>query len=112
MTDVVKDRAIATGERQAAPIDAKTLEQLIGNTPLLAFPRITQHLAPGVSLFAKAEWTNPGGSVKDRPALNIIREAEKRGDLRPGSIILDSSSGNMGIAYAMISAARGYKVKL
>jgi S-sulfo-L-cysteine synthase (O-acetyl-L-serine-dependent) len=112
MTDVVKDHAVATGERQAAPIEAKTLEQLIGSTPLLGFPRVTRHLAPGVSLFAKAEWTNPGGSVKDRPALNIILEAEKRGELRPGSIILDSTSGNMGIAYAMIGSARGYKVKL
>jgi S-sulfo-L-cysteine synthase (O-acetyl-L-serine-dependent) len=90
----------------------KTLEQLIGNTPLLTFPRLTKHLAPGVSLYAKAEWTNPGGSVKDRPALNIILQAEKRGDLRPDKVILDSTSGNMGIAYAMIGAARGYKVKL
>lgn len=90
----------------------KTMEQLIGNTPLLAFPRLTRHLPPEVSLFAKAEWTNPGGSVKDRPALNIILQAEKRGDLSPDKILLDSTSGNMGIAYAMIGAARGYKVKL
>src|SRR5690349_16433087 len=75
----------------------KTLEQLIGNTPILTFPRLTKHLAPGVSLFAKAEWTNPGGSVKDRPALNIILQAEKRGDLRPDTVLLDSTSGNMGI---------------
>jgi S-sulfo-L-cysteine synthase (O-acetyl-L-serine-dependent) len=91
---------------------ARTLEQLIGNTPLLAFPRLTAHLAPGVALYAKAEWANPGGSIKDRPALNIIRQAEKRGDLKPGMVLLDSTSGNMGIAYAMLGAARGYKVKL
>jgi S-sulfo-L-cysteine synthase (O-acetyl-L-serine-dependent) len=91
---------------------ARTMEQLIGNTPLLAFPRLTAHLAPGVALYAKAEWANPGGSIKDRPALNIIRQAEKRGDLKPGMVLLDSTSGNMGIAYAMLGAARGYKVKL
>src|SRR5574341_1028440 len=88
------------------------IETLIGNTPLLRFPRLTAHLPPKVELFAKAEWTNPGGSVKDRPALNIIREAERRGDLRPGMTLLDSTSGNMGIAYAMLGAARGYRVKL
>jgi S-sulfo-L-cysteine synthase (O-acetyl-L-serine-dependent) len=91
---------------------ALTLEQLIGNTPLLAFPRLTAHLAQGVALYAKAEWANPGGSIKDRPALNIILQAEKRGDLKPGMVLLDSTSGNMGIAYAMLGAARGYKVKL
>ena len=65
-----------------------------------------------VQLFAKAEWFNPSGSVKDRAALNIIRTAERNGQLRPGMTLLDSTSGNMGIAYAMLGAARGYKVKL
>lgn len=88
------------------------IETLIGNTPLLRFPRLTTHLPPHVHLFAKAEWTNPGGSVKDRPALNIIRQAERRGDLRPGMTLLDSTSGNMGIAYAMLCAARRYSIKL
>src|SRR5574341_750182 len=88
------------------------IETLIGNTPLLRFPRLTAHLPPQVQLFAKAEWTNPGGSVKDRPALNIIRQAERCGDLRPGMTLLDSTSGNMGIAYAMLCAARGYSIKL
>jgi cysteine synthase B len=86
----------------------------IGNTPLLKLER-TAHIAglhSTVSLFAKAEWFNPGGSVKDRPALNIIRTAERDGLLRPGMTILDATSGNTGIAYAMIGAARGYKVKL
>jgi len=90
----------------------RDVEALIGQTPLLHFPRLTSHLPPRVELYAKAEWTNPGGSVKDRPALNIIRQAEQRGDLRPGMTLLDSTSGNMGIAYAMLCAARGYAVRL
>lgn len=92
-------------------VDARRIEDLIGNTPLVSFERITAHLPPTVEVYAKAEWTNPGGSVKDRPALKIIREAEKAG-LLPGKTILDSTSGNTGIAYAMIGAAKGYKVKL
>jgi cysteine synthase B len=89
-----------------------TIERQIGNTPLLGFRRITAHLPENVKVYAKAEWTNPGGSVKDRAAMNIIREAERHGQLKPGKIILDSTSGNTGIAYAMIGAARGYPVKL
>lgn len=88
------------------------VEALVGHTPLVSFSRIASGLAPGVELLAKAEWVNPGGSVKDRPALNIIRRAEERGDLQPGLTLLDSTSGNMGIAYAMVGAARGYRVKL
>jgi cysteine synthase B len=88
------------------------IEALVGNTPLLRLPSLAAHLPAGVELLAKAEWFNPGGSVKDRSALNIIRKAESRGDLRPGMTILDSTSGNMGIAYAMISRARGYNLKL
>ncbi|RMG77305.1 MAG: cysteine synthase family protein [Chloroflexi bacterium] len=89
-----------------------TIEQQIGNTPLLRFHRITAHLPENVRIFAKAEWTNPGGSVKDRAALNIIREAERSGSLTSDKILLDSTSGNTGIAYAMIGAAKGYRVKL
>jgi len=88
------------------------LESLIGNTPLLSFRRITAHLPENVAVYAKAEWTNPGGSVKDRAAGNIIRQAELDGRLRPGKVILDSTSGNTGIAYAMLGAAKGYRVKL
>ncbi len=88
------------------------LEQQIGNTPLLSFRRITAHLPDDVRIYAKAEWTNPGGSVKDRAALSIIREGEKCGLLTHDKIILDSTSGNTGIAYAMIGAARGYRVTL
>ncbi len=90
---------------------AHRLEDLVGNTPLVRLRHIEQD-APGVELYGKAEFFNPGGSVKDRPALNMILEGEKAGLLRPGKIILDATSGNTGIAYAMIGAARGYKVRL
>lgn len=91
---------------------ATRLENLIGNTPLIGFSRITAHLPANVNIYAKAEWHNPGGSVKDRAALNIIKTAEAQGLLTPGKVIMDSTSGNTGIAYAMIGAAKGYKVKL
>ena len=84
----------------------------IGDTPLLEICKLTQSLAPGVSIYTKAEWFNPGGSVKDRPALRIIEEAERRGDLTPEKTILDSTSGNTGIAYALIGANKGYRVAL
>lgn len=90
----------------------RDLDSLIGNTPLLRFHSVTAHLPADVMVFAKAEWTNPGGSVKDRAAANIIRQGEISGALRPGKVILDSTSGNTGIAYAMIGAAKGYRVKL
>lgn len=88
------------------------IEELIGNTPLIGFQRVTAHLPPEVQILAKAEWTNPGGSVKDRAALNIILTAEREGKLRPGMTLVDSTSGNTGIAYAMIGALRNIKVKL
>jgi S-sulfo-L-cysteine synthase (O-acetyl-L-serine-dependent) len=84
---------------------------LIGNTPLLRLGKIGGRF-PGVEILAKAEWANPGGSVKDRPAMNIIREAERAGLMSKDKILIDSTSGNTGIAYAMIGAARGYRVKL
>jgi cysteine synthase B len=89
------------------------VEDLIGHTPLLSFSSITAHLPEQVEILAKAEWYNPGGSVKDRAALNMIRTAEENGQIRPGhTTLLDSTSGNTGIAYAMIGASRGYRVKL
>lgn len=91
---------------------ASRLEHQIGNTPLLSFHRVTAHLPESIEVYAKAEWTNPGGSVKDRAALNIIREGERSGALTPDKILMDSTSGNTGIAYAMIAAAKGYRVKL
>ena len=89
----------------------KSLLECIGNTPLLRLARFGQKY-PNVEFYAKAEWANPGGSVKDRPALEMIRTAEQDGRLRPGQTILDATSGNTGIAYAMIAAASGYRVKL
>jgi cysteine synthase B len=83
----------------------------IGNTPLLPLNALTSSL-PGVELLGKAEWYNPGGSVKDRAAANIIREARRAGQLAPGKILLDSTSGNTGIAYAMLGAALGFPVTL
>jgi cysteine synthase B len=87
------------------------LVERIGNTPLLRLERASAEF-PNVEIYAKAEWFNPGGSVKDRAAYSMIREGERRGDLRPGKVILDATSGNTGIAYAMIGAALGYRVKL
>ncbi|WP_243638044.1 PLP-dependent cysteine synthase family protein [Rubrobacter taiwanensis] len=84
---------------------------MVGSTPLLELPKISQEV-PGVTILAKAEWYNPGGSVKDRPALWMIREGERSGELAPGKVILDATSGNTGIAYAWIGAALGYRVKL
>ena len=87
------------------------LLQLIGNTPLLSFKRLARGVAP-VEVYAKAEWYNPGGSVKDRAALSMILDGERRGLLTKDKTIVDATSGNTGIAYAMICAERGYRVKL
>ena len=84
---------------------------LVGNTPLIRLRRI-ERAVPGVELYAKAEWQNPGGSVKDRPALRMIQEGLASGQLGPGRVILDATSGNTGIAYAMMGAALGFKVEL
>jgi cysteine synthase B len=93
-----------------------TLLERIGNTPLINLERLTAHL-PGVHIVGKAEWANPGGSVKDRAAAAIVLDAEKRGLLRfhqrvPGRGLLDATSGNTGIAYAMLGAALGFPVTL
>src|SRR5207245_8709789 len=83
----------------ATALQGSDLLDRIGNTPLLEIGLASRE---GVRVFAKAEFLNPGGSVKDRPALNMIRRGEEDGQLRPGKILLDSTSGNTGIAYAMI----------
>ena len=83
----------------------------IGNTPLIRLARVTADL-PGIEIYGKAEYANPGGSVKDRPALNMILDGERSGKLTPDRIILDATSGNTGIAYAMIAAVKGYRVTL
>jgi cysteine synthase B len=95
---------------QASPLGQHTLDR-IGNTPLLRLPRVVAE-RPGVELLGKAEWFNPGGSVKDRAAAGIIAAALRSGQLRPGKILLDSTSGNTGIAYAMIGATQGIPVTL
>src|ERR1700736_1714654 len=87
------------------------ITRLIGNTPLLRI-RMFEREFPGLEVYAKAEWFNPGGSVKDRAALFMIEDGERRGALTPDKTIIDSTSGNTGIAYAMVAAAKGYRVKL
>jgi cysteine synthase B len=101
----------ATLAGMRTPPAACDLSAAIGNTPLFRLRRMEQSY-PGVEIYAKAEFFNPGGSVKDRPALNMINEGERSGRLTHDKVLLDSTSGNTGIAYAMIAAARGYRVKL
>lgn len=101
-----------TPDVRESSLPSDGLEAAVGNTPLLPLRRIAAHLPPAVKLFAKAEWFNPGGSVKDRPALNILRTALCEGALDHGKRLLDSTSGNMGIAYATFGAALGIPVTL
>lgn len=91
--------------------DAESLLATVGNTPLVRLDKISSAY-PDIEIMGKAEFFNPGGSVKDRPALNMILDGERSGKLNPQRTILDATSGNTGIAYAMIGAVRGYKVKL
>jgi cysteine synthase B len=90
---------------------ARSVLELIGNTPLLSFRRVTRQLR-NVQVLGKAEWYNPGGSVKDRAAMAMVLDGERRGLLTPDKTLIDATSGNTGIAYAMICAERGYRVKL
>lgn len=90
----------------------KSVVELIGDTPLIPLGNIAEETSPGVRIFAKAEWFNPGGSVKDRPAYQMVMDGIESGELTKDKIIMDSSSGNTAIAYAMIGAAMGYKVEL
>ena len=92
--------------------DIKGIEATVGNTPMLALRRVTAELSPRVQVLVKAEWFNPGGSIKDRPALNILRHALMEGHLLPGMRLLDSTSGNMGISYATFGAALNVPVTL
>jgi cysteine synthase B len=88
-----------------------TLADTVGNTPLVQIQRLYQD-ARGNVILAKLEGNNPAGSVKDRPAFNMILQAEKRGTIRPGDTLIEATSGNTGIALAMVAAMRGYKIKL
>jgi len=104
--------SVATTSAPSLPrLTSTKLLEMIGNTPLIRMERIARDL-PGVEIYGKAEFANPGGSVKDRAALNMILDGERSGKLTHDKIILDSTSGNTGIAYAMIGAYKGYKVKL
>jgi len=101
-----------TGADDTLVLHRPPILQQIGNTPLLPLTTLIQGISPRVKVFVKAEWFNPGGSVKDRPALRMIEQAELRGDLRPGMTIIDATSGNTGIGYALVGAAKGYPVTL
>ena len=114
---MLSDKPTETATNASAPKDVernharhRLLDQ-IGNTPLLLLSRIA-HEFPHIEFYAKAEWFNPGGSVKDRPALSMIEAGLTSGLLRPGQTIIDATSGNTGIAYAMIGPALGYPLKL
>lgn len=105
-------------KKQQIPLAAlgktNSILERIGNTPLVPITRIPcrEGIPPNVLIFGKAEWFNPGGSVKDRPALSMIEDGESRGLLAPGKTILEATSGNTGIGLALIGAVKGYKVKL
>src|SRR5213594_2816053 len=105
-----KSRAEWERVSDSRALGQRTLER-VGNTPLLRLEQVARDL-PNIQLLGKAEWMNPGGSVKDRAAANIVTEARAAGRLGPGKILLDSTSGNTGIAYAMIGAAQGFPVTL
>src|SRR6202451_2070618 len=103
---------VATTSAPSVPqLTSTNLLGMIGNTPLIRMERIARDL-PGIEIYGKAEFFNPGGSVKDRAALNMILDGERSGKLTHDKILLDATSGNTGIAYAMIGALKGYKIKL
>ena len=102
---------MATLTNSTLPSLGTPLLERIGNTPLIRLERIAAHL-PGIQILGKAEWANPGGSVKDRAASHIVADAQQRGLLKPGKHLLDATSGNTGIAYAMLGSAMGFPVTL
>ena len=112
MLTTVDDESSTTGIDAA--LASVAVVRAIGNTPLLRLNRFSDHtgLSSSVEIWLKAEWANPGGSVKDRPALGIVRQALERGEFTDGKILIDSTSGNTGIAYAMLGAAIGFPVEL
>src|ERR1700730_8488677 len=107
---MVESMPLAAPKPRHVPLGTSLLDQ-IGNTPLIRLAKLDAEL-PGIEIYAKAEFFNPGGSVKDRAGLNMIRDGERTGKLTPDKVILDATSGNTGIAYAMIGAYLGYQVKL
>ncbi len=111
MNSIIENRFLKKASEDSISHSRKQIIEQVGNTPLIELSSISKEVKP-VQIFAKAEWFNPGGSVKDRAALNMILQGEKSLALTKDKIILDATSGNTGIAYAMIGAALGYKVKL
>ena len=111
MNSIIENRFLKKTSEDSIAHSRKQIIEQIGNTPLIELSSISKEVKP-VQIFAKVEWFNPGGSVKDRAALNMILQGEKSRALTKDKIILDATSGNTGIAYAMIGAALGYKVKL
>jgi cysteine synthase B len=109
MTELLRE--LDTIDPPAARV-ARDLASLVGGTPLLRLNTVARHLAPTVELYAKAEWANPGGSVKDRAALRMILEGIRTGRLTRDRTLIDATSGNTGVGYAMIGAALGYRVHL
>jgi S-sulfo-L-cysteine synthase (O-acetyl-L-serine-dependent) len=109
---LIAHRSSAIDHRSSVIDHRSSVIGLIGNTPLLRIEGFDDVIGPGVEIYAKAEWQNPGGSVKDRAASRMIAEGERSGALTPGATILDATSGNTGIAYAMLGAALGYRVRL
>ncbi|WP_334155378.1 cysteine synthase CysM [Tepidimonas sp.] len=109
-----RSAARAAGTRRRAPRRYPTIEDAIGHTPLVALQRIGEpgNRARGNVVLGKLEGNNPAGSVKDRPALSMIRRAEERGEIRPGDTLIEATSGNTGIALAMAAAIRGYRMVL
>jgi cysteine synthase B len=111
-TPLADRSAFCVPPSRTAVVDVPPVLSLIGNTPLVPLKQVRDALAPDVSLHVKLEGLNPGGSVKDRAALFIVREALRGGELAPGRTLLDATSGNTGIAYAMLGAALGFPVHL
>src|SRR5687767_368752 len=109
-TEVIEQTILDTSSLVLPTSRGQRLTDLVGNTPLLRLRSLEPHA--GIEIYGKAEWFNPGGSVKDRAALAMIEAGERTGALTKKTVILDATSGNTGIAYAMIGAARGYRVKL
>ena len=113
MINQITNTNLAIGSYQITEgIPSSGLAGTVGNTPLLPIRSITKHLSPHVQVLAKAEWFNPGGSIKDRPAMNIMRSALASGVFSKGQRLLDSTSGNMGIAYATLGASLGIPITL
>lgn len=113
MSNLITNFSVGVDTAQAfTPPPVGGLDMMVGNTPLIPLRRVAAGISPRVQVLAKAEWFNPGGSIKDRPALNILRAALADGSLGNGKRLLDSTSGNMGIAYATFGAVLGIPVTL